>query len=70
MQIPLNFSLQDALATMAVLVSLWTRAAVAELRAQVSERQEERCANCRKELATKAEVEALGKRVDFIADAT
>jgi hypothetical protein len=44
-----------------LLVALWTRAAVAELRASITEKQEVRCRQCRKELVSRRELEPFKK---------
>ncbi len=46
-----------------LIVALWTRAAVAELRANLAERQEQRCKACKEELVSRREFEQFEKLI-------
>jgi hypothetical protein len=58
-----------ALSVLTAGISLWTRAAVAELRAQLGNEQEARCARCRKEFVQQGQFEQLDRRVEVMEDA-
>jgi hypothetical protein len=44
-----------------LLVALWTRAAVAELRASITEKQEARCRQCRNDFVSRNEFKQFEK---------
>lgn len=59
---------QSVLSVFTLLMAAWTRAAIAELHAEITKEQQLRCADCRKEFIARETFDQLDTRVSHVEE--